>query len=130
MEQAILGAAAAAVWVYLIAFRGRFWHFEKAERTNAPAPARSIVAVIPARDEAAVIDRAIASLLPQRCPGPFHILVVDDQSSDGTAEVPRAAAAALGSVDRLTVVAARPLTGDLGSERAENPFLAHADGVR
>ena len=93
-------------------------------------PPRSIVAVIPARDEAAVIDRAIASLLAQRYPGPFHILIVDDQSSDGTAEVPRAAAAALGSVDRLTVVAARPLPGELGSERAENPFLAHADGVR
>jgi hopene-associated glycosyltransferase HpnB len=111
VEQAILGAAAAAVWVYLIAFRGRFWHFEKAERTNAPAPARSIVAVIPARDEADVIGGTIASLLAQDYGGRLDIIVVDDHSGDGTAEVARAAAATAGAADRVTVVAAEPMPG-------------------
>jgi hopene-associated glycosyltransferase HpnB len=111
VEQAILGAAAAAVWVYLIAFRGRFWHFEKAERTDAPAPARSIVAVIPARDEADVIGGTIASLLAQDYGGRLDIIVVDDHSGDGTAEVARAAAATAGAADRVTVVAAEPMPG-------------------
>jgi cellulose synthase/poly-beta-1,6-N-acetylglucosamine synthase-like glycosyltransferase len=111
MAAPIVGGAVAAMWLYLIAFRGGFWWVRWRPVAGWGVPPRSIVAVIPARDEAAVIDRAIASLLAQRYPGPFHILIVDDQSSDGTAEVARAAAAASGSVDRLTVVAARPLPG-------------------
>ncbi|HZT29676.1 MAG TPA: glycosyltransferase [Bryobacteraceae bacterium] len=61
--------------------------------------------MIPARDEAATIGVAIASLAGQDYPGPFHIFLVDDHSSDGTAEAARAAA----GPDRLTVLVAPPL---------------------
>jgi len=85
-----------------------------------PAAQPAVVAVIPARDEAAVIDRAVVSLLGQRYSGPFHIVVVDDHSSDGTADVVRAVAAA-GGADRLTVAAATPVpagwTGKLWAVR-------------
>ena len=74
-----------------------------AERASWP----SVVAVIPARNEAAVVGRAIASLLAQDYPGPFRIVLVDDHSSDGTAEAARQAAGA--QVDRVAIVAARPL---------------------
>jgi hopene-associated glycosyltransferase HpnB len=62
---------------------------------------------VPARNEAAVIGAAIASLLAQDYPGEFRVVLVDDHSHDGTAEVARAAAE--GQDDRLTIVAARPL---------------------
>src|SRR5687768_13128883 len=105
MAATILGAAAAAFWVYLIAFHGRFWWVRHVPPAAPPAP-RAVVAVIPARDEAAVIGRAVASLLAQRYPGPFHIVIVDDHSGDGTAETARATAAACGGADKLTVVQA------------------------
>ncbi len=119
MTATIIGAAAASIWLYLIAFHGRFWWVRQQAVAVSAAPRRSIVAVIPARDEEAVIGRAVASLMAQRYPGPFHIVVVDDQSSDGTAEAARAAAA--GHPDRLTVAAGQPVpagwTGKLWAVR-------------
>jgi len=116
MAATIIGAAAAAIWLYLIGFRGRFWWVRQPALVSS-APQRSIVAVIPARNETAVIGRALSSLLAQHYPGPFHIVVVDDHSSDGTARVARVA----GGHDRLTVVAAQPVpagwTGKLWAVR-------------
>jgi hopene-associated glycosyltransferase HpnB len=120
MTAAILGAASAAFWVYLIAFRGGFWRVRREPAPAAPPP-RSVTAVVPARDEAAVIGRAVSSLLAQRYPGPLEIVVVDDHSSDGTAQAARAAAAASGGADRVRVVEADPLppgwTGKLWAVR-------------
>ncbi|MGH7033827.1 MAG: glycosyltransferase, partial [Stellaceae bacterium] len=76
-----------------------------AERAEREWP--SIVAVIPARNEAAVVGRAIASLLAQDYAGDFRIVLVDDHSTDGTAEAAREAAGA--QVGRVAIVAARPL---------------------
>ncbi len=104
----VLAAAALAVWVYLIAWRGGFWlAWERDDAGPAPATWPAVIAVIPARDEAASIGETIASLLQQDYPGTFSIVLVDDQSSDGTADVARQAAAA--SPDRLTVVSGEAL---------------------
>ena len=54
--------------------------------------------LIPARDEAASIGATIDDLLRQDDP-PLELLVLDDGSTDGTAEVVRAAAAAVGGPD-------------------------------
>jgi hopene-associated glycosyltransferase HpnB len=64
---------------------------------------------VPARDEADGIAESIGSLLRQDYPGRFSIILVDDNSSDGTAEVARRVADAAGAADRLTVIAGRPL---------------------
>ncbi|HEV2188278.1 MAG TPA: glycosyltransferase [Stellaceae bacterium] len=109
MEQIVLAAATAAIWVYLIAFRGWFWRHDKATDLDvAPAPPRSVVAVIPARDEAEIIGEALSSLLAQDYAGRLDIVVVDDHSGDGTAAIARAAAANAGAADRVTVIAAEP----------------------
>ncbi|HKS89799.1 MAG TPA: glycosyltransferase, partial [Stellaceae bacterium] len=93
MALTILGAAAVAIWFYLIAFRGGFWQVRQRPPV-ASAPPRSVVAVVPARDEAALVGRALFSLLAQRYSGRFHIVVVDDHSSDGTAATAHEAARA------------------------------------
>jgi hopene-associated glycosyltransferase HpnB len=116
----IIGAATVAIWSYLLFFRGAFWWLPyRSTPVEASIGGRSVAAVIPARDEAAVIDRSIASLLAQDYPGPFHIVMVDDQSSDGTAEAARAAAA--GAPDRLTICRGKPMgpgwTGKLWAVR-------------
>ncbi len=89
-----LGAAALAAWIYLLVGRGGFWLIREAEAVATTARSASVVAIIPARDEAETIGQAIASLpdLP--------IIVADDQSTDGTAEVARRAG------ERVTVVEA------------------------
>jgi len=108
MPLELAAAATLALWLYLIFFRGGFWR-EFLNRAAPPeGPPRSpprIVAIIPARNEAATITRAVASLAAQHYPGIFHIVVVDDDSTDGTAEAARSAA----TPDVLTVVHAAPL---------------------
>ncbi|MGQ0676913.1 MAG: glycosyltransferase, partial [Rhodospirillales bacterium] len=73
---------------------------------GAPAPGAwpGVVAVVPARDEADVIERSIGSLLAQDYPGRFHVVLVDDGSGDGTADAARRLAAARKDGSRLTVV--------------------------
>jgi hopene-associated glycosyltransferase HpnB len=83
----------------------------------------SVTAVIPARDEAALIGRAIAALAKQG--RGLEVVVVDDQSSDDTrGAVQRAATAELG----LRVVDGRPLpVGWAGKPWALEQGLAAVD---
>jgi hopene-associated glycosyltransferase HpnB len=116
----IIGVATVAIWVYLLFFRGGFWWAPyRSRRVAASAPVRSVVAVIPARDEATIIGRAVASLLVQDYCGSLHVVVVDDQSTDGTAE--RARAAAPNAADRLIICRGKPVppgwTGKLWAVR-------------
>ena len=99
------GLLALSVWLYLLAFRGRFWIARPAVLPGkAPEPAPRITVIIPARNEAAVVGRAVASLVRQDYPGEFRIFLVDDQSEDGTAEVARQCA----GPERLEVVRGTP----------------------
>lgn len=107
---AALGILALAIWAYLLLGRGGFWRVD----ADAPIPRRDpsepwprVVAVVPARNEAAGVGEAVASLLAQDYPGDFSIVLVDDHSTDGTAEAARAAAG--NETSRLTIVSARPL---------------------
>jgi hopene-associated glycosyltransferase HpnB len=135
----LLAAAALVVWVYLIAGRGGFWLApERDDSGPAPATWPSVMTIIPARDEAESVGETVASLLRQDYAGAFSVILVDDQSSDGTADVARRAAAAA-AADRLTIVpgAALPAgwTGKLwamkqGIERAligEPTYLLFTD---
>ena len=107
--RAIIAGIALAAWIYLILGRGFFWlarERDDAALPTEPAAWPDVVAVVPARNEADVIERSIGSLLAQDYPGDFRIVLVDDASDDGTAA--RAAGLA-GSADRLTILAGRPL---------------------
>jgi hopene-associated glycosyltransferase HpnB len=100
-----------AIWLYLLVGRGMFWlGRERDDGTPASqGPWPSVMAVIPARDEAECVGDTVASLLRQDYPGEFRVILVDDQSRDGTAQVARDAAAAVGSANRLTVISGRSL---------------------
>lgn len=126
----LVAALAAASWIYLIVFRGGFWRIERHLPHAAPTALPGVVAVIPARNEADHVGCTVRSLLRQDYPGSLRIVVVDDQSSDGTAEVARQAAAALGRADRLTVAAGRPLpTGWSGKVWAQDQGLEIAESI-
>jgi hopene-associated glycosyltransferase HpnB len=115
-----------AIWIVLLFARGGFWR-EKPRPAPVTSPRwPSVVAVVPARDEAEGIGTAIASLLRQRYPGEFTIVLVDDHSTDGTADIAREAARECGAPERLTIVAAEPLpSGWTGKLWAVSEGLRH-----
>jgi hopene-associated glycosyltransferase HpnB len=130
------------IWLHLLLARGGFWRTRKhlPPRARQAGPHR-IAAIVPARNEAEVIAGSIGSLLKQDGNNSLHVFLVDDSSSDGTAEIAREAAAQSGKSDALTIIPGRPLppgwTGKLwavqqGIERAREfaPdffFLTDAD---
>jgi hopene-associated glycosyltransferase HpnB len=81
-----LALAALAAWIILVLFHGRFWASAPQLPPSRPSQCPPIDVIVPARDERATIGAAIGSLLAQDYRGPFHVTLVDDQSSDGTAE--------------------------------------------
>jgi cellulose synthase/poly-beta-1,6-N-acetylglucosamine synthase-like glycosyltransferase len=110
------------IWLVLVFARGGFWRVQPAaplSDTTLHAVGKAeiarhgawpaLVAVVPARNEADVIGRAVGSLLKQEYAGSFRVIVVDDHSADGTADAAQSAARELGLEDRLTVLTAAPL---------------------
>jgi hopene-associated glycosyltransferase HpnB len=116
MVASLVAVVALVIWIYLVAGRGGFWCAGERDG-GGPSPIvwPDVIAVIPARDEAAGVGQTVGSLLGQDYPGSFSLIVVDDESVDGTTDVARLAAAAIGGVDRLTIVAgAAPPAGWTG----------------
>ncbi len=91
MSLVLTAAAAFLAWAYLALARGMFWRASE-RLTAAPAPESwpQVVAIIPARDEAETIGAVVRAHLACRYPGQLSIIVVDDLSTDGTAETARA----------------------------------------
>jgi GT2 family glycosyltransferase len=79
------GAAAVVVSVFFLIARQRYISLPRLQA--APGQLPDCMAIIPARNEAAVIARAVRSLPPDT------VIVVDDYSDDGTADAARAAGA-------------------------------------
>jgi len=101
----LFGAAllSLSLWVGMVMVHRRFWRADqRLEEAGELETWPRVAAVIPARDEAATIGRTVTSLLAQDYPGELLVIVVDDNSDDGTAE-------AAGSNPRLRVVAGQPL---------------------
>ena len=122
-----VAALSFGIWIYLLLGRGGFWF----ERVLPPAvePERwpSVVAIVPARNEAPYVGDAIASLLSQCYEGSFSVVLVDDDSSDGTAEAARQSAERLGAGARLTIASAPALpAGWTGKLWAMNHGLTEA----
>ncbi len=98
-----------AAWVWLTFFHGRFWRADQvleeiAPERLPPAAAPSVTALIPARDEAATIAGVVRSVLNQEWPGELRLVVIDDQSADGTGELARKVIEEAGAGDRAVVI--------------------------
>src|SRR5690348_1494414 len=127
-------AAAAVAWAYLVAAHGGFW--QTSQRlppvTGEPRAWPGLVAVVPARNEAAMLPATLPALVGQDYPGPLTVLVVDDGSTDGTAEV---AARIARSVPALSVGRDRSMRVIPGApspagERWAGKVWAMAQGLR
>jgi len=125
----IAATVAAAVWAYLVVGHGGYWRASQwlPRVTGEPGRWPDVVAVVPARNEAAMLPATLPALLGQDYPGPLSVILVDDGSTDGTAEV--AARLGRGSTRTLRVVAGTPGPPD-DAGRWAGKVWAMAQGLR
>ncbi|SEG90104.1 hopene-associated glycosyltransferase HpnB [Actinacidiphila yanglinensis] len=105
-------------WVWLLAGQGGFWRTDvRLPRTGGGEAVDAwpdVAVVVPARDEAEVIGRSLASLLAQEYPGRAEIFLVDDGSTDGTGELARELGARPGSLPLTVTSPGEPPQGWTG----------------
>lgn len=109
----VVASLSLAIWLYLAAARGKFWRFRDFDDDTAkhepPSTWPKVIAIVPARNEAATIAQAVTSLLQQNYEGEFSVVLVDDHSEDNTAQIASQAAAKLDAEARIEIRAASPL---------------------
>jgi len=95
--------------------------YAKAADLTLPA----VCVVIPARNEAAVLPRSLASILYQTYLGQMDVILVDDQSDDGTSAVALHTAELLGRCSQLQILPGTTLPSGWSGK-----LWAMAQGVR
>ena len=127
------------IWIGLLSFRGQFWRTDQRLAEEGVETALnptdedrypSICAVVPARNEADVLPMSLRSLLNQDYPGSFSVILVDDQSTDGTATVAQQVAQDLNKSLNLTIIPGIPLpAGWTGKLWAMEQGIRHAQNL-
>ncbi|OKH49351.1 glycosyl transferase family 2 [Calothrix sp. HK-06] len=98
------------IWIGLLIFRGAFWQVsEVIEDMSIGDCHPTVCAVIPARNEADLLGKTLKSILCQDYSSTFNIVLVDDNSSDGTASVALKTAENLNKIQQLHIINALPL---------------------
>jgi len=92
----VLASLSILAWLVLIFGRGWFWRADQRLPAFADPPADwpEVVAIIPARNEAQTIGAVLESHARTSYPGRFSVILVDDGSTDDTAEIARTLAQA------------------------------------
>jgi len=104
-----LGLAVVVAWAYLTFAYGSFWIPLFPESAPLRAQMPSVDIIVPARNEAKILPLSLPSLLTQEYSGSWRIILIDDHSDDGTADIAREIALKAGKQDRLTVISAPDL---------------------
>ena len=89
------------IWLYLVLAHGRFWSSGPELLPARPVNPPDVDIIVPARDEAQTIAPVIASLVAQDYAGRFRVILVDDNSTDGTASL-------AGAASNLTILTGQP----------------------
>ena len=109
----IVGILALGIWLHLFFGRGWFWRLLRADADRmACEPLQdwpSVVAIVPARNEAETIGKVVAGLVQQNYSGAFSIVVVDDHSEDATVDITRQIAGETPAERRVRIVRASDL---------------------
>jgi len=117
------------IWLGLLAFRGQFWRAN--QRLEVPTSELElwprVCAVIPARNEAQLLPITLRSLFSQDYPGSLSVILVDDHSTDGTAQVAQKVAQEAQQSQQLQVISAQTLpSGWTGKLWALEQGIRHA----
>lgn len=121
----ILACLALSGWLYLTFFHHAFWQPLTFALSPEPEAWPSVTIIVPARDEAESLPQTLPSWLAQDYKGEWRVLLIDDHSTDGTADTARGIAKRLGQEARLEVIAAPDLPqGWLGKVAAMQAGVA------
>lgn len=108
-----LGIVSCVIWLGILLHPARPWDFQPvgddADFPSAPAVWPSVRILVPARNEKESLPHTLPALLTQDYPGEFAVVVIDDRSEDGTAEIARAIAKDCHAEQRLSVIIGAPL---------------------
>ena len=108
----IVTSLSALIWLALLFGRGSFWKMN--QKLSVPEdlflgrPWPSIAAIIPARNESEAIPDTLPSVLDQDYPGDLTVILVDDHSTDNTAELAREIAKESGSEANFRIIEPPP----------------------
>lgn len=125
------------IWIGLLCFRGQFWRTDQRLAEGETEPQQSVLelypsvcAVVPARNEAALLPVTLRSLLNQEYPGAYSVILVDDYSTDGTASVAQQVAQELNKSWQLKIIPGVPLpAGWTGKLWAMEQGIRHAQNL-
>ncbi|MBD2516453.1 glycosyltransferase [Nostoc sp. FACHB-973] len=106
------------IWLGLLCFWGQFWRLDQqlevetlytTSLQSATSLQSVVCAVVPARNEAELIPISLRSLLLQDYPGSLDVFLVDDRSTDRTANFAEGVAHAVGKPQQLHIISGEPL---------------------
>ncbi|MEH2141090.1 glycosyltransferase [Nostoc sp.] len=97
------------IWLGLLCFWGQFWRTDQQLEvetlyTTSLQSLPIVCAVVPARNEAELLPTTLRSLLLQDYPGSLKVFLVDDRSTDGTANFAEGVAHTLGKPEQLHII--------------------------
>ena len=110
MEFYLFSAAALSLvyWIWRGLLHNPFWRDEDGQYGRPSDQVwPDVVALLVAQDQAEVLAETLDTLLAQNYAA-FHVIVIDDNSRDGSARAARQAATDAGETARLTVISAKP----------------------
>ncbi|MEH2279181.1 MAG: glycosyltransferase [Nostoc sp.] len=99
------------IWLGLLCFWGQFWRTDQQleVRETQLQSLPMVCAVVPARNEAELLPTTLRSLLLQDYPGSLKVFLVDDRSTDGTANFAEGVAHTLGKPEQLHIISGESL---------------------
>lgn len=95
-------------WLVLALRAGHFWHPLLDPVAPFPAHWPSVDIIVPARNEALSLPKTLPTLLAQNYAGQWRVMIVNDNSDDGTATIADEIAKKLGKTDHLVIINAPP----------------------
>ncbi|MBI3304361.1 MAG: glycosyltransferase, partial [Deltaproteobacteria bacterium] len=104
-----LGAVSVLIWLGILLHPARPWDFQPVGDDAALPPEPhawpAVCVLVPARNERESLPHTLPALLKQDYPGEFAVILIDDRSQDGTADIARKIAEEVGAAERLAVIA-------------------------
>jgi len=97
-------------WLYILLHPATPWDFQPVGDDGPPPPLPEgatfprVAVIVPARNEAESLPRTLTPLLRQDYPADFAVYLIDDRSTDGTADIARDIAQRENAGARLNVI--------------------------
>jgi len=115
-------------WIYLGLFHGKFWKIVLEEKSPDPEKWPDVDIIIPARNEEDILERTLPSLLSQKYDGKFNVLLINDHSTDATAQKAKEIALTQSLSNKLQIINAPDLKKDwAGKPHAMQTGIEHSN---